>query len=171
MAHAHTLKLHFIVIKAVATFVATALLLSCVTSKPGKDIGKIMAEFHEAYKDITIRYEIGRDNVVCDGRTITIYSGFANNPLINKNGLKIAICHEVGHLLGPKDRGALYADERISDVYAITACSSVMEMSRSELQSGIESIYAWYRMYSVQPGYPTASERYEIMAFTLGNLK
>ena len=168
---------------AVAFAVAT-LLSSCVTAGPEKDIDKTVYEVQAAYKRtfdiIGVNLKIdhntsSRENVTSEKKDrdwkITIYDGFVKHPLINKNAVKLALCHEVGHLLGPKDDNALYADEKLSDVYAVVSCSEVLGMSKARLSNAIESLNAWYKIYPVAYGYPTVSERWEIMLFTLAHLK
>jgi len=163
---------------------AASTLLSCVTTNSGKNVVTTIADAQAAYKstfdslgvNLVISYKVtGRDNVTSEktGKnwTITVHDGFATNPRINKNALNLAICHEVGHLIGPRDDNAMYADEKISDIFAVVTCKNILHMSKSSLSDGIESINNWYKSYPVAYGYPTRSERWEIMLFTLAHLK
>jgi hypothetical protein len=167
-----------------AVFIAAIFLSSCVTTSPEQNAQKIIREAQEAYRktfsplgiNLVISLENSdRDNVTSKkkGKTweIKVYEGFVKNKAINKNALKLAICHEAGHLTGPKDAGAEYADEKIADVFAVVSCYETLAMSKASISDGIESLNTWYKIYPTAYGYPTPSERWEIMLFTLAHLK
>lgn len=153
------------------------LLPSCVTITETKDVGKIVAEFHEAFDpifddlDVDLKIELSpssRVNITVEKKNgavwvITIYAGFIKHPQINTNGLRIALCHEIGHLLGPKVENAMYSDEYDSDEYAILACFNVLKMDTDQLLDGIDSIYRWYKLYPAEEKYPYADERRDFM--------
>ena len=160
--------------KKAIIFIIAFFLMSCVSIP--KDVGITLIEFYDAYDplfrsmDINFKIEYlntDRENIVVKKNglnwTITIFDGFIRHPKINKNGLKIGLCHEIGHLLAPRDKNALYASERSSDDYAILTCGIILKMDMDDLFDGIESIYQWYRLYPQQEKYPSAKERKDIM--------
>ena len=139
-----------------------------------------MIEFYQAYNPIFKREGISfrivyinseRENITVekDGSegTITIYDGFIRHPEINRNGLRIAVCHEIGHLLAEREENAMYASERDSDAYAIITCKRDLGMNTDQILDGIESLYQWYRLYPQQKNYPSADERKDNMIGTL----
>lgn len=170
---AHSFK-NSILTKIAGILILAFFLTSCVSTP--KELGLTIREFHDTYdptfKSLGVNFKIEylnspRENITVQKKgqdwTITIFSGFINHPRINRNGLKIGLCHEIGHLLAPTAKNALYADERTSDTYAILTCGIVLGMPKADLLEGIESVFEWYRSYPIMQKYPSAQERRDIM--------
>jgi len=169
------IRIKNILLRKIARSLPAIFLFSCTTIPEDIFLKTYKPIFEKQGINFRIDYQYfsDRENITAykngSDWTITIHQGFLKHPAINRNGLKIAVCHEVGHLLGPKVNAALYADEYDSDEYAIVSCSSAMKMRKDEVLDGIESIYRWYRLYPVydKKKYPTAQERKDIMVFSL----
>ncbi|HLE10744.1 MAG: hypothetical protein A2504_02690 [Bdellovibrionales bacterium RIFOXYD12_FULL_39_22] len=59
--------------------------------------------------------------------SVTIYGGLARHPLVTRDGVLLAVCHELGHHLGgaPKTRGIIFkwpSSEGASDYFASLKC-------------------------------------------------
>lgn len=172
--------LHYFYIAAII-FLAVFIFIAGVSldeKKFNSILDNIETSYQPTFKDQNIEFKIVRkwdspkDNIYAYKLTATkweiiIHGGFYRHPKININGFIIGVCHEIGHLLGPLESYYRYASERSSDQYSMSGCAVKFIRRPSEIISGVDSIYNWYRDYPVLPGYPSADERRTIMTSEL----